>query len=285
MSVVNWHQLYQPLTARPKPLVAESRPCAPLRPYVRCFWGCDAGSPEPAVWVVPDTCADLIFRIDRAAGAVSVRFCGVDDRPYRSAGGGPHALFAIRWYAWTAGYFAQDSLQGTRNGGFAGGWHFPALTAALAPRLLEAPSHTARIRLAETLLLTWLEQTRCTMPDAVQTAVGTLLQARGNLRTAELPARTFCSARQLERQFTAWMGCPPKTLAGLIRYQCLWRDLLTAPDWNVQDAVALYGFTDQSHLLRSFKRYHGMTPARALAAARGAESVAFLQSHIPGSGI
>ena len=123
------------------------------------------------------------------------------------------------------------------------------------------------------------------MPDAVQTAVGTLLQARGNLRTAELPARTFCSARQLERQFTAWMGCPPKTLAGLIRYQCLWRDLLTAPDWNVQDAVALYGFADQSHLLRSFKRYHGMTPARALAAARGAESVAFLQSHIPGSGI
>ena len=81
MSVVNWHQLYQPLTARPKPLVAESRPCAPLRPYVRCFWGCDAGSPEPAVWVVPDPCADLIFRIDRAAGAVSVRFCGVDDRP------------------------------------------------------------------------------------------------------------------------------------------------------------------------------------------------------------
>ena len=122
-------------------------------------------------------------------------------------------------------------------------------------------------------------------PAAFPAAVGTLLQARGNLRTAELPARTFCSARQLERQFTAWMGCPPKTLAGLIRYQCLWRDLLTAPDWNVQDAVALYGFADQSHLLRSFKRYHGMTPARALAAARGAESVAFLQSHIPGSGI
>lgn len=29
MSVVNWHQLYQPLTARPKPLVAESRPKSP----------------------------------------------------------------------------------------------------------------------------------------------------------------------------------------------------------------------------------------------------------------
>ena len=36
-----------------------------------------------------------------------------------------------------------------------------------------------------------------------------------------------------------------------------------------QDAVLKYGFTDEAHLLREFKRYHGMglRKARALALA------------------
>ena len=277
--MVNWHQLYQPLTAYARPLLTETRPCLPLRPYIRCFWGdMPTVQPEPAVWVVPDTCVDLIFRIDQRAGRVDVRFCGVGNHPYRSAGGGRHTLFAIRWYAWTAALFAQDSLQSTRDGVFAGICHFPALTRALAPRLLEVTGYAARVRLAEGILLRQFAAAEQPLPAPLQTAVGVLLQARGNLRTAELLHTTFCSARQLERLFSNWLGCSPKTLAGLIRYQCLWRDLLTDPHWNVQDAVATYGFTDQSHLLRSFRRYHGMTPAQALVMARQTDSVAFLQS-------
>lgn len=277
--MVNWHQFYHPLTAYVRPLLAETRPCPPLRPYIRCFWGnSPTAQPEPAVWVVPDTCVDLIFRIDRRAGRVDVCFCGLDDRPYRSAGGGRHTLFAIRWYAWTAALFAQDSLRDTRDGRFAGEHHFPVLTKALAPRLLEVTGYAARVRLAEGILLRQFAVAEQPLPAAVQTAVGMLLQARGNLRTAELLHTTFCSARQLERLFSSRLGCSPKTLAGLIRYQSLWRDLLTDPHWNVQDAVAAYGFTDQSHLLRSFRHYHGMTPAQALVMARQTDSVAFLQS-------
>lgn len=274
------HELvWKPLTAHPGRggMLAERRPCAALQPYICCFWG-GTGQTEPPTWVVPDTCVDLIFRIGEDAGRTDACFCGLGDQPYRTAGGGCHSLFAIRWYAWTAAFFSEDALCDTRNRTFAGGQHFPALTAALAPRLAAVRDFSARTRLAEQVLLARLAESPRAMPAAVETAVGALVQAGGNLRVAELLHTTFCSARQLERQFTAWLGCPPKTLAGLIRYQCLWRSLLTDPRWDVQDAVARFGFADQAHLLRSFKKYHGMTPAAALALVRAAEPVAFLQA-------
>lgn len=70
-------------------------------------------------------------------------------------------------------------------------------------------------------------------------------------------------------------------------HELVWKPLTAHPGrggmlaerrWDVQDAVARFGFADQAHLLRSFKKYHGMTPAAALALARAAEPVAFLQA-------
>ncbi len=70
-----------------------------------------------------------------------------------------------------------------------------------------------------------------------------------------------------------------RTLAGLIRYQCLWRSLLTDPRWDVQDAVARFGFADQAHLLRSFKKYHGLTPDET--ACRMGVEKAYLARYLP----
>ena len=44
-----------------------------------------------------------------------------------------------------------------------------------------------------------------------------------------------------------------------MRYQSLWRELVTAPNFSVLDAVERYGYTDQSHLLRDFRKYHGIS--------------------------
>lgn len=58
--------------------------------------------------------------------------------------------------------------------------------------------------------------------------------------------------------FHEYVGITPKKLSNLIRYQFLWRDILWEPDFDVFNAVHKYGYTDQSHLLREFKRYHSM---------------------------
>lgn len=65
----------------------------------------------------------------------------------------------------------------------------------------------------------------------------------------------------------------------MVRYQCLWQDALFSPSFCIQDAVYRYGYTDQSHLLRQFRAYHGLPLGRALALAHG--NVAFLQDAFP----
>lgn len=99
-----------------------------------------------------------------------------------------------------------------------------------------------------------------------------MLCRRGSID--QLSRSLHISTRQLERLFQSRIGLPPKALACLIRYQLLWRDALQ-PGFDVQDAVFRYGYTDQAHLLRDFKRFHTMTIPQALAYAR--KDVGFLQ--------
>lgn len=282
-------QIYRPLTAHPfslQALTQEYPPCAALRPYVRCFWGSAApGGAEQPTLVTPDTCADVIFRVDHGTGAVSASFCGVGDQPFLSqpnpAGAtgdaGRYSLFAIRFYAWTAALFAQQGMQETQNGSFAAEQYFPQLCRALAPQLPYLPGIASRIRAAETFLLSRLGALRPS--PALEQAVGALVLAHGNLRATKLADEVFLSPRQLQRLFAEQVGVSPKTLARLIRYQCLWRDVM-APRFDVQDAVYRYGFTDQAHLQRAFKQCHTMTPqqARRQVLDERAKYVAFLQS-------
>ena len=40
--------------------------------------------------------------------------------------------------------------------------------------------------------------------------------------------------------------------------------MLRAGRLDYPDAVAAYGYTDQSHLIADFKKYHSLTPTAAL---------------------
>lgn len=257
-------RVYRPLTACPA-LAEEYPPCAALRPFVRCFWR-DAGTQR--LLVVPDTCVDLLFVIREEQAAV--RFCGLDDRAYYS-GISEGELFGIRFYAWAAERFADDGLQQTFRGGFAGEQHFTRLCSRLLPRL---PQETMQERI-DTAQQTLLECLRPKENRLVNEAVGTLLVSNGALSAAALARELHISTRQLERELHRTLGTGPKRLADLIRYQLLWQELLRGPGLPIQDAVQKYGFVDQAHLQNTFKKYHSMTPRQAVCYAR--QDVAILQ--------
>ena len=92
----------------------------------------------------------------------------------------------------------------------------------------------------------------------VNKTIQNILLNKGSLGIANLAKESFVSTRQLERLFHEYVGITPKKLSNLIRYQFLWRDVLAEPDFDVLSAVHKFGYTDQSHLLREFKRYHSM---------------------------
>lgn len=257
---------FTPITAQPfRSGYREYSPCEALKPYIRCFW---TSVDQGGRLIIPDLCADIIFDIESSEAL----FCGVSDEAFVS-----HRLtetFGIRFYSWTAALFAEDRLQGTVNGGFELGGHFGKLEKELAPKLAYAKSAEQRIALSERFLINNLKDRRCGL---FTEALGEILTLRGVCTLEDISKRLHVSSRQLERVFSEYLGLSPKKASMLIRYQYLWRDILSERGFNAADKASEYGYTDQSHLLKDFRRFHMINPKQAKEIA--INDVAFLQDN------
>lgn len=276
---MNLHRLYHPITAAPflaNETYTEYEPCEALKPYIRCFWGSRMPYKKrkqniSQQIVVPDTCADIIFKIDFTNNRINGRFCGIDDRTFvtednatddrTSVDAGEESVFAIRFYPWSVFLFSEETLRGTKNGFFDVDRYFSGLKKEIEPLLFEAVRIEERICLAERYLLNHMYHRRD--QDIFLTAMSEMLQKKGNIAIGELSKTLPVGVRQLERIFGENIGISPKQLATLIRYQSLWHNMLFLPQFQILDAVCQYGYTDQSHLLRDFKKFHSMGPAEA----------------------
>ncbi len=75
-------------------------------------------------------------------------------------------------------------------------------------------------------------------------------------------AAAHLSRRQLERRFAAEAGTSPKALAVRARFEHV-KDALAYPvKPNLADLALEFGFSDQAHLTRDFRRFSGRTPQR-----------------------
>lgn len=264
---------YRSLTATPfkrNSFYTELSPFKGLQSYIRCYWGTEnpliqienADQPE---LVIPDTCVDIIYYIDYTNNTVTGGFCGVNDCSFHAHSNGTigHMVstFAIRFYSWSAYAFVDDSLQSTMNGYFDVGSRFEWLDKILRPELLELKTLHEKASFVEQQLIKKLSDVK--ENAVVNATIQNILINRGSLDISSLAKESFVSARQLERLFHEYIGIAPKKLSNLIRYQFLWRDILCESDFELLNAVHKYGYTDQSHLWREFKRYHSMDIHRA----------------------
>jgi len=127
----------------------------------------------------------------------------------------------------------------------------------LTERLIELRSARERVALVEEFLLA--------LPYAedrlVARAMRLIAAGRGEDAAVAQVARALgLSERQLERRFTARVGVAPKRYAGLVRFERASRLVLTAP--SLTHAALDAGYYDQSHFIREFRRYAGVSPGR-----------------------
>lgn len=265
---MNLHRLYQPLSAifGQSDVYFELAPCSALAPYIRCFWGTanarhrhDNGS-----LVIPDTCMDLIFEIDYTENRVRSHFCALDDAAYITAPVHSNALcatFGVRFYAWSAVCFAEDSLADSMRSVTDPRRFFPKLCRAIEPVLPDLPTLGARARYTESVLMRLLQTDRL-RPDVLN-AIHAMIVHHGHVRMKDVAAAACLSERQMERILRTATGTPPKLMADLIRHQLVYRELVEGR-FRPLDAVERFGYADQSHLIRDFRRFHSMTPMEAL---------------------
>ena len=258
-------RIYVPLSAQGLRFdgeYTEIPPCPALAPYLRCFWGslharrmCSGGSR-----VIPDSCMDLIFEVNYTKNRVTGRFCALDDAAYVTPERSSQDIissFGIRFYAWTAACFAEADFRDALGRVFDPEAHFSSLFRALAPKLFEPDDLAARARLAEGELLQRLRPDRpgCDLLNAIYG----MISGCGREKVGEIAARAGIGGRRLERRLLELTGAGPKLLNQLIRHQLIYREVLEGR-FRALDAVEKYGYADQSHLLRDFRRFQGVLP-------------------------
>lgn len=275
---------YLPLTATPWKQSETYREILPESPelagIIRCFWGSErpyrnmVEKPDRTL-VIPDTCVDIIYETDYTSNTATGRFCGINDSSFVACGskepGHLVSVFGIRFYAWAFFAFSEDSLKGTANGFYDVRSRFCRLDKILAQQLFEVDSLKEKACLVEHILLGQMAASR--KQDRMEEAVGQILKSKGAVSVEGLARECLISSRQLERLFHEYMGIPPKKFCSLVRYQYLWNEIVSNSGFHILDAVSKYGYTDQSHLMREFKRYHTMDIRNAVRHANGMEEI------------
>lgn len=139
--------------------------------------------------------------------------------------------------------------------------------ADLRSQICEAESITQRLALLECALLTRSHPDRGLTREVAFAVHALSLSRRPSID--RLARDVGFSHRRLIQLFTAQVGIPPKRFARLQRFRHAHQAVASAvspPDWPT--FAIEYGYADQSHMIREFRDFSGMTPAQQLRQSR-----------------
>jgi AraC-like DNA-binding protein len=135
----------------------------------------------------------------------------------------------------------------------------------LADRLFQAPDWAGRFDIVERAILARLA--RAPLEDGGIAWAWTRITHRGGLCSiAGLARELHCSRKHLVARFHDQIGLPPKSVAGIVRFNRALRLIGAAPHPDLASIAAQAGYFDQPHFNRDFLALSGITPGDFLRA-------------------
>lgn len=121
---------------------------------------------------------------------------------------------------------------------------------------------TDAIGAVEDLLLLLLNNTGVQTSDVTDKAVTQVLTCKGNINIEELISGLGISYKQAERHFKKHIGLSPKLFARLHRFYHAFTLVRAIPKANWMQVLHTCGYYDQSHFIKDFSYFSGVTPTR-----------------------
>jgi AraC-like DNA-binding protein len=131
----------------------------------------------------------------------------------------------------------------------------------LMEQLSEIEGFEGKIKVIDAFLIKGFENNRYKESD-MDTAVYLINKYQGNIKIKDI--QTYCqvSERTLERKFRAQLGFSPKEYARLVRFKKVMQFLLQYPKTPWAQVASLFGYTDQSHLIKDFQYFTTVNPEK-----------------------
>ncbi len=245
----------------------EFEPPEELRDTVKCFWydRRDFGALQTGFEVMPDGYAEIIFYFGTTCsishnGSLqplpSPFIMGLLNQPAILHTKNVLEIIAVRCFPWTV--FDLLGLPSGKDG--VNIFEHPIVR--LQSKLHES-IHAGRIEEAITLVKEYLLNTglRNENDNLLIKAGAAMRETNGTMPVNQVAAAAHATVRTLERKFKQSSGHTVKDVSALMRFEQVRNQLWLHPDSNLAGLAYEFGYTDQSHLSREFKRYSGTTPS------------------------
>jgi AraC-like DNA-binding protein len=145
-----------------------------------------------------------------------------------------------------------------RNKAFAFTDIFGASTQFLEERLANEQTVTKKIRLLQAFLSACLEKQNG--DPVLDYSVQKIKDTHGSISLKELEKKTGYTSRWLNTKFSEKIGMSPKNFASICRFQSCYAAFTQNPQMFLKEKEFYNYFYDQTHFIKDFKRFTGLSP-------------------------
>ncbi|OZI07321.1 AraC family transcriptional regulator [Siphonobacter sp. BAB-5385] len=133
-------------------------------------------------------------------------------------------------------------------------------TQHLPEQLMHQATVFNQIELLSASLMQRLQQTSTTPDPTLHQALQLIHKQKGDVSMKELQQQTGLSERSLERRFKHYVGLSPKLWSSIYRFQSSVEQLNHNRYAKLSDVAFDRGYADQSHFIRAFRTFAGLSP-------------------------
>ena len=264
----------------------EFHPPEELQDTIKCFWydNRDFGETESGFTVLPDGYAEIIFHFGNGCRIAnnelpSPFLMGLLNHPVTVYTKSRLEIIGIRCFPWSVFDFL--GLPSAKKN-----VHTFQHPIAQLQEPLDQLVKAGKIDEAIERLKTYFDSTQTnTLTNNTLSKAGTAMSnAKGTLPVKQVAAAAHATVRTLERKFKESSGHTVKDVSAVMRFEQVRNRLWLHPDSGIAGLAHEFGYADQSHLSREFKRFSGATPAAFARKAKKAKQavssdfVAFVQA-------
>lgn len=247
---------------RPGYSYREYAPCKNLVPHVACYWTLDfhADGRNQLHRIIPDGCVDIIINRQSPFCWKAAFVEGLMAQFEILNLSQTQSLFGIRFYSESAQSFLKSPVSAFvgQHAFLEDIWGTEGLF--MVEEILTADAVPEIIEIVERNLSQVLSFNHTPSNSLLLTSMQYMYACKGIISTSDLAEKLSFSERHLRRIFERELGLSPKEMLSIVRFQSMLQELYSGAYSSFTDIAMKYGYYDQSHFIKNFKRYYGILP-------------------------
>ncbi len=249
--------LHKPLAVIKKTMYQEVKPSEGLNNVIDSFWIYSNNKASENFKILPDTCTDLIFDLNKNKGFVS----GVMTNYQLTKLATDSNLIGVRFKTEKFSPLSKIPLNETKNLQVELSQIFSANNLNILNQLTDVETITGKINFLENFITTSFKQNYQRQDQLILSVAQSIRSVKGIVNVGDIAKSNHIGLRQLERRFKSYIGLTIKDFSNIVRFNNTKKAIASFTETSLLAIAFDMGFFDHSHMNYEFKRISGENPS------------------------